>query len=715
MKKLLMLVVGATLLTAGSLRADEGMWLLPLLQKFNIKDMNKEGCKLTAEQIYSINKSSLKDAVVRFGNGCTAEVISSEGLILTNHHCGYGIIQQQSSVDHDYLRDGFWAMDRSQELISEKGASATFLDSIADVTDQIFPELQKTASETERAAKQKEIIDNMLKKYPQSEFTKYAITPLYGGNVYYLFKYTVYPDIRLVGAPPSSIGKFGADSDNWMWPRHTGDFCLFRIYADKNGKPANPSAENVPLRPKNYFKISLQGVQEGDYAMVMGYPGRTYRFMTSWEVDNMIKANNVRIDVRGVRQSIWMKDMQADQKTRIQYSSKYAGSSNFWKKSIGMNETFEKLGVVERRTEDEKAFTSWVNQKPERVAKYGEALSYIEKSVKERQQRQLALQYMSECLSGTEVVGFAGIATMALSAPANNEDKSAAERRENAKISLLRSYKDYNPTLDQKTAQAMFPIFMKNVPKEYWPDFFKTIETDYKGSVGWYVSEMFSSSIFTNEEKCKAFMQNPGSDLMEKDLAAKTYKSIAEIREKLTKESKPMDELYEKGARLYIAGLLEMNQGKPIYPDANGTMRLTYGTVKSYEPRDGVKYEYYTTLTGVMEKENPNSWEFVVPAKLKELYKAKDFGQYAMKNGQMPLAFIFNGDITGGNSGSPVLNAKGEIIGTAFDGNWEAMSGDIIFETELQRCINVDIRYTLFIIDKFAGASHLVKEMTLVK
>lgn len=710
MKQFFLALAGAMLLAIGSLKADEGMWLLPLLEKMNIRDMKKAGSQLTAEQIYSLNKSSLKDAVVRFGNGCTGELISSEGLLLTNHHCGYGVIQQHSSVEHDYLQDGFWAADFSQEIVSP-GLTVTFLDKIEDVTSRILPELDKTANEADRSKKYNELVELIQKEYPDNEFTRVTILPLYGGNVFYLFQYTIFKDVRFVGAPPSSIGKFGADTDNWMWPRHTGDFSLFRVYATKDGKPSNPSPDNVPYKPKNYFKVSLKGIQEGDFAMVLGYPGRTYRFMTSYEVDELTNTNQVRIFTSGIKQDVWMNAMRADQKTRIQYASKYAGSSNGWKKSIGMNETFTKLGVVERRVQQEKAFTDWVNENAERKMKYGEALSLIEKAVTDRQEAQLIQQKTAACLLGIELVGIASrVADIYKEDPAKVAEATVRK-------TLQDFYKDYNVALDKKLAQTFLPAYVELVDENKRPDIFSTtIAKNYNNDLDRYVNDLFNTSIFASEAKALEFIKNPNLDLLNNDMAVQMAKSIAKMNEQLLKEKvAPARELHSKGTRLYIAGLMDMNGGKSMYPDANGTMRLTYGNVKGYQPRDAVQYSYYTSLTGVMEKEDVNNWEFIVHSKLKQLYQERNFGQYGMKNGQMPVNFIFNGDITGGNSGSPVLNGKGELIGIAFDGNWEAMSGDVLFEPELQRCINVDIRYTLFVIDKFANAQRLINEMTIVK
>lgn len=721
MKKVFVLAIGMLILFNTNLRADEGMWLLPLLEKFNIKDMKKAGCQLTADQIYSINKSSLKDAVVHFGGGCTAEIISSEGLLLTNHHCGYGQIQRHSSVEHDYLRDGFWAKNKNEELTCE-GLTVKFLERIEDVTSRILPELEKTANEEERKKRfeelAKEITDplTLLADSVPNKFVDARVAPLYGGNTYYLFVSKVYRDVRFVGAPPSSIGKFGADTDNWMWPRHTADFAMFRVYADKNGNPAEISEDNVPYRPKNYFKVSLKGVQEGDFAMIMGYPGRTFRYMTSYELNELVKTNDLRVTIRGARQDVWQRDMQSDQKIRIQYSNKYAGSSNYWKNSIGMNKALEKLNVISTRQKGEAAFKKWANENPQRKVAYGDALDLIAQAVSKRENAKLNQLIISESILRIEVIGAANTLGFGMYEAYQKNDTAAISKAiKESKEKSVNYFNDYNLATDIKTAQVILPLYVEFTKKENRPDFFQTVESDYNNSMGWYITDVISNSMFASQDKFNAFIANPNLSDLEKDPAMKTLLSINTKVDELKKELDPADELYAKGFRMYMAGLMDMRKGKATYPDANGTMRLTYGNVKGYSPKDGVDYEYYTTLAGVMEKEDPNNWEFIVPDKLKELYKNQDYGQYGLKNGTQPVNFIFNADITGGNSGSPVLNGKGEIIGLAFDGNWEALSGDVLFEPELQRCINVDIRYVLFIIDKYAGATHLVNEMTIVR
>jgi len=685
------------------------MWMLPLIQKLNSKKMTEMGFKLSAKDIYDINNSSLKDAVMHFGGGCTAELISKEGLVLTNHHCGYGSIQKLSAVDHDYLQNGYWAKNRDEELPA-KGLTVTFLDRFEDVTKAVT---EAVAAANEPKAKEdalKTISDQLaVKAVGGNKYLKGRVVSFFGNNQYYLVITKTYSDVRFVGAPPSSIGKFGADTDNWMWPRHTGDFSMFRIYVDKENNPAEYSKDNVPYKPKKFLTISLKGVNQNDPAMVIGYPGRTNRFMTSFEVKETSEITNaVTILVRGVRQGILMTDMEADPKIRLQYSNKYAGSSNFWKKAIGMNETFEKLKVNERRAAEEKSFTEWVSANPSRIEKYGNALADVKSAIEGRAKLQLILKYYTEALSPIELT------TAALRFGPQAEKPSEDDRggRPVILITPVDFYKDYNASTDKKVAVAMIKLFREKVPAADLPDFYKTIDADYQGKADAYVEAIFNQSVFVSEEKLKAALAGDKKEIAS-DPAFVAANNISAALVKYNREIEKYRTQYAKGQKLYIAGLLEMKAGQAIYPDANSTMRLTYGRVLSYSPKDGVTYENVTTLDGVMQKENPKNWEFVVPAKLKELYNAKDFGQYAMKDGRMPVAFLTNNDITGGNSGSPVMNGSGELIGTAFDGNWESMSSDIIFEPSLQRCINVDIRYTLFIMDKFGGAGYLLNEMKI--
>ena len=716
MKKLFIAVVSIFLVFNINVKADEGMWLLSLVQQLNIEKMNEMGCELTAEEIYSVNNTSLKDAIVIFGGGCTGELISDKGLVLTNHHCGYGAIQQHSTPEQNYLDDGFWAMTMEEE-IPTPGLAITFLIRIEDVTDQINEVFTDDMNELERQDTAYATGKIIAEKATEDTHYDARVQSFYGGNKYYLLIYEKFTDIRMVGAPPSSIGKFGADTDNWMWPRHTGDFSMFRIYADKDNKPAEYSEDNVPYKPKHHLPVSLKGVEKNDFAMILGYPGGTDRYMTSWEVENTINVENAnRIYVRGIRQELLLEDMLADEAVQIKYASKYSGSSNYWKNSIGMNKALKRLKIVDKKKLEEEAFTKWVNENTGRKEKYGEALNLIKTSVEGKKEASHVTQYIIESLyRGTELISIAYSISRYEADLASDSTEDVEKAISEIKEKARKFYKNYNAPTDQKVAKAMFKIFSKNVEKKHQPEIFNTIESKYKNDFGKYIDDLYAKSIITDSVKLFAFLEKPSAKKLAKDPAIIASKSIIDKYYELFNEIEPLYADFDKGHRLFVGGIMEMNDGKPMYPDANFTMRLTYGEILDYYPMDAVHYDYITTLKGVMEKEDPDNWEFVVPEKLKELYLNKDFGQYALPTGEMPVAFLSTNDITGGNSGSPVINGKGEIIGTAFDGNWEAMSGDIVFEPELQRTISVDIRYTLFIIDKYAGAKRLIEEMTIVK
>ena len=704
MKKLLTVLM-AFAAFIGKAKADEGMWLLPLIEKMNGKAMQEVGCELTPKQIYDINHTSLKDAIVQFGGGCTGEIISANGLLVTNHHCGYGNIQKLSSVEHDYLKDGYWAMNNSEELPCE-GLTVKFLESMSDVTN-VIKKAQKGGEEAVKEAIAK--LEREAEK--ANPHCKATVTSFYDTNVYYLIIYKIYRDVRFVGAPPSSIGKFGADTDNWMWPRHTGDFSMFRVYSAPDGTPADYSPENVPLKAKNHLKISLKGVQEGDYTMIMGYPGRTTRFQTSPELKFQIEQNDVRIAARTLRQSVLLEDMLADPKVKIQYASKYSSSSNGWKKWQGMKLAFDKLGIIARAEQEEADFQEWVNANKKRQARYGTAVADLKAAVEAGREANLAATVATESIYKIELpVIAATMRNLFKTELKSTNDTTAA--LEAAYEKMLGEYKDYSVSTDRKVAKAMLKFYKENAAPENYPtglgEDFATMDIDA------YVDRLFDNSVFCSAESLKAAMDKDGVKIFE-DPAYIAAKSLVNKTYDLHQLSGKSNGELAAARQNYTAGLLEWKDGQPSYPDANFTMRLTYGTVKGYSPKDAVVYRYYTTLDGVMEKEDPNNWEFVVPGKLRELWENEDFGQYAMADGKMPVAFLSNNDITGGNSGSPIMNSRGELIGLAFDGNWESMSSDVMFEPDLQRCINVDIRYVLFIVDKFGGAGWLVDEMDIVR
>ena len=674
------LLTALTAIAAPKARADEGMWLPSLIGE-RIDDMRAKGFRLTAEDIYSVNEASMKDAVVLFNGGCTGELISPEGLLVTNHHCGYGAIQGHSTVEHDYLTHGFWARDRSEELPNE-GLWVRRLVRMEEVTDRL------AAGET---------AEKICEEAAEKGRYRTAIEQMYYGNQQFLFVYEQFDDVRLVGAPPSSIGKFGGDTDNWMWPRHTGDFSMFRIYAGKDNRPAEYSTKNVPYRADEYLRISLDGYDEGDFAMIMGFPGSTQRYMTSYEIDRMLTITNPqRIFIRGERQAILKEDMAASAKVRIQYASKYAQSSNYWKNSIGKSRGIRRLDVKGRKQEQEAAFTAWAAKNTLPTEGYSNALNLIRESVEETAPYFASSQYLSEAIGrSVEILAPARLAV----------SKKGGELTE----ALKAFYKDYNMPTDRRVAKRMFRIVGENC-KELPSVFAEVIGKRFGGDTDAYVDYLYDNSVFADERKALAAAA-AGTDVSN-DPAVLLNKSYTAKMRELAAAQLAGKRKFADGQRLYIAGLMRMQPNKAWASDANFTLRLTYGRVLPYDPADGIHYNYYTTLKGVMEKENPqNPTEFTVPARLKELYAAKDFGRYANERGELPVAFLADCDITGGNSGSPVMNAKGALIGLAFDGNWEAMSGDVAFEPELQRTIAVDVRYVLFVIDKFAGAGWLLDEL----
>ena len=690
MKRLLTLV--ALLSICFSAIADEGMWLLPYIKKMNEKDMKEHGCKLKAEDIYSAKKSSLKDAIVIFGSGCTGEIVSRNGLLFTNHHCGYEAIQKLSSVEHDYLNDGYWAMNYSEELPAE-GLSVKFVRHIFDVTEDIMGTVPSTAGQEEYEkivdANKEALIAQLEVRHPGMLVT---IPGFFGGNQFFAFIYEEYTDVRLVGTPPSSIGKFGGDTDNWMWPRHTGDFSVFRVYAGKDNRPAEYSEDNVPYKAQKWLDVSLDGIEEGDFGMIMGFPGFTERYKTSFEIDYMLEVENPqRIYVRGERQAILRKAMDADQAVRIKYASKYAQSSNYWKNSIGMSRGIEKLNVKAKKEAQEAEFQAWADANTLPEEGYIDALRLIAESQTDAKVENATIHYLYEAfLNSVELI----------------EPLFGVDDYE-------QFYKDYDADVDRAVAKRMFQIYREN--NDILPDIYDKIDSEFEGDSDKYVDWLYDNSFFTSLDKFITVAQAENrEELFAADPALELASSLFVLYRALVENVTAAENKFGEGHRKYIDGLMKMNPTKAWASDANFTIRLTYGNVLPYSPADGVIYKHYTTLDGVMAKEDPsNPVEFTVPERLKELYHAKDYGRYADKDGNMPIGFLVNCDITGGNSGSPVLNAKGQLIGLAFDGNWEAMSGDVAFEPELQRTIAVDIRYVLFIIEKYGNAKWLVDELTI--
>lgn len=708
--------------------ANEGMWL-PLLLGRNYEDMKAHGLQLTPEQIYDVNNGSLKDAIVSFGGFCTGEIISSQGLILTNHHCGYGQIQSHSSTEHDYLTDGFWAYEKSQELPNE-GLFVRFLVRMEDVTNRVLNELNDDMSEDERRAAIAAIGKTIAAEATEGNEYDANVQTFFHGNEFYLFVYETFRDIRLVGAPPSSVGKYGGDTDNWMWPRHTGDFSMFRVYTDKDGNPAEYAEDNIPLSPKHYLPVNIAGVEDGDYTMVMGYPGSTDRYLTSWGVKEQIELYGPAVvRVRDLKLEVMKKYMDADAATRIQYASKYARVSNYWKYYIGQTEQLQSNKVFAKKKALEDRFAKWVNADESRKAKYGEVLDMFAKAYAANAAGVESGVYAREAgITGPEIAlqgfrlsrlmtAYFGAVAGAEKAESDEAKAEMLERAKTIKASILDDatgfYKDYNAQLDEEMTAAMMGLYFQDIDKAQHPEILTAVADSFNGDFKAYAKKLFSTSILASAEKFEAFLNDPQDSILQADMGVALGKGMYSAYVGANDDGGTADQL-DKAYRLFTAGLRQMDPNINYYPDANSTMRLTYGTVGSYDARDAVHYKHFTTAEGILEKKDNSNPEFVVPDKLEGLIDNKDYGRYANAAGELPVCFIHNTDITGGNSGSPVINARGELIGTAFDGNWEAMSGDINFEPEIQRTISVDIRYTLFIIEKYAGATNLIEEMTIV-
>ncbi len=735
MKRIISLLL-AVLLIFSSVRADEGMWLLSLIGK-NYQQMKALGFKLTPEDIYSINHSSMKDAVAAMNHGmCTMELVSPKGLLLTNHHCGYHAIQQLSTLENNYLRDGFWARSYEEEL-PVPGMTAWFLVRMEDVTDKIMSELNDDMSEAERDAIIRKVSQRLVKEATEGTDYEAEVKEMFDGNQYFLFVYRVYKDIRLVGTPPEAIGKFGGDVDNWMWPRHTGDFSIFRIYTAPDGSPAEYSPENVPMESKYYLPISLKGIQEGDYAQIMGFPGSTSRYLTTWEVKNvMTHENAIRIKVREQKLNILKSYMDKDPKIRLQYASKYASSSNYYKYSIGQNRDLKRLKVIKERKKVQKEFMKWVNADKERKERYGKALDMIRESLKKSADLDVAQNYWFEAIYlGPEIIREALHVMRAINPQASNDEIKQA--KEELLDYANEFFENYNAQVDEDLLVNLFQLYKENVDKKYYPSVFQDIEE--KGGFKAYADKLYKESFLTDKDRFIKVVENLDPQEIMSDPGMQLAQSVLNTYFEIQSLKQDYDDQRRKGRRLYMEGYMAMMKEKDpnylFYPDANSTERLTYGTVKgyyhekdpdfytttdSYDPNTQY-FKPFTVIETYLEKEEhykgtPYEKDFTVPDKLRKLIETKDYGQYAdPKLGTIVTCFLTDNDITGGNSGSPVINGNGELIGLAFDGNWEAMSGDIEYDEDLQRTICVDIRFVLFIIDKYGGAQRLIDEMKIVK
>ena len=684
-----------------------------LIKRLNIADMQANGLNLTAEELYDINNASIKDAIVSLGGFCTGEIISDQGLMLTNHHCGYDAIRSHSTVENDYLTDGFWAMTREEER-TNPGLTAAILVRMEDVTDKVLAELTDDMTEAQRAAKAREVGAALAKEATEGTKHNAYVRSFFHNNEYYLFVFNTYKDVRLVGAPPSSVGKYGGDTDNWMWPRHTGDFSMFRIYADVEGNPADVSADNVPLTPKHHLPVSLNGVQEGDFSMVFGFPGSTDRFLTSTGIEQAINLYNPTVvEIRAQKLAIMKEAMDADDAVRIALASNYASTANYWKYFIGQTEQLKKNRVKTKKEAIEATYLAWANADESR-AEYAGALDLLDEAYAETDATVKGQVYLMEGgIRGASLPLYAFRLNRMLGALESSEELE--EDKQNVLEYATDHFSEYQADVDRKLAQALWGMWMENVPTDQQPSIFAEVRDSMGGDLSVLVNDVYDNSIYASKEALEAWLETMDFDALGEDQGGKVASSFIAAYFASQGGNAEVSEKMEKGYRLFTDGLRQAMPEKVFAPDANSTLRMTWGVVGSYDPQDAVHYDYVTTLDGVMQKEDPTNDEFIVPARLKELYNAKDYGQYADENGDLIVNFISNNDITGGNSGSPVINGDGELIGTAFDGNWEAMSGDIFFEDQLQRTISVDIRYTLFIIDKYAGASHLIDEMTIVK
>jgi hypothetical protein len=718
-KRLLTLLLLVTIFFPYILKSDEGMWIPILIEKYNIKLMQEKGFKLTAEDIYSINRASMKDGIVIFGGGCTGELISADGLLITNHHCGYGQIQEHSSLEHDYLTNGFWAMSRDQEL-TNPGLTVTFLKFMEDVTDRVMKGVTEGMDASEKDKLMNANISEIRSKAVEGTGYSATVRPFYMGNQYFLIVNETYRDVRLVGAPPSAIGKFGGETDNWIWPRHTGDFSLFRVYANKENKPASYSKDNVPYKPAFHFPISLKGVKEGDFTMVFGYPGSTSEYVPSYHID-MVKnyINPKMIAIRTKMIGIMESAMATDPLIRIQYSAKKAGMANSWKKWIGELQGLEKMNTIGKKQEYEERFAKWVAEDKARVSTYGKILPSYRDLYTSLRDYSLVNSYTMEVLRGTEILGFArNLKSLADQYVENASEDNIKKTKERLIAGAKDYFKNYNMETDRKLFVAVMTMYGENIDQKWLSPEYVKFKARIKGDFEGFAAKAYPKSAFSDEARYTAFVNNFTKTSVEKLNKDPFYILGTDANDFISKnvrgEVMRISSEIQQLNKLYMAAQMEFEKEKLFYPDANSTLRVAYGEVKGYRSRDAVYYTHYTTLRGIMEKDNPEIYDYDVPAKLKELYKNRDFGRYT-QDGEVPVCFIANNHTTGGNSGSPVINAEGHLIGVNFDRAWEGVASDMAFNPEQSRNISLDIRYALFLIDKFAGAGYLLKEMTIVE
>ena len=709
MKKILAIFTLASIMCINA-KADEGMWLPSLISQ-RIADMQEKGFRLDAEDIYSINQASLKDAVVLFGRGCTGELISAEGLLLTNHHCGYSQIQYHSSVEHDYLKDGFWAMSRAEEL-PNPGLSVSFLERMDDVTERVLEGYTPDMTEDQRVAIVKKNSEAIISEaVAAGNGLRATVEALYYGNQYFLFLYRQYDDVRLVGAPPSSIGKFGGDTDNWVWPRHTGDFSMFRIYADKDNNPAPYSKDNVPYKPKKFFRISTKGVQEGDFTFIYGFPGRTQEYIHSEGVRYIEEIGDPhKINLRTLRLDIMSKHQTQSQKVRIQYSSKHASVANAWKKWQGEVKGIKKMKTVQKKQEFEKDFINW-----SKGGEFDGVVEKIERLYAELEPYNYATDYYNETVRTVEISNLAmSIARLFLS---GHEDLVTFDT-EKAAATMASFYKDYYLPIDKECFIAVMNEYEKNMPEEFKPEYYKVRFAEF-GSIEAWAEHIFTNSIFADQQKAAALtaedvdavLRDPATEFLNEFLIW-YYSDILPVTEKLNQELQLAYRDYMRGQMVYCR---TQRVPKAFYPDANLTLRVAYGHIKGYSPADGTYYRPSSTIKGIMEKDNPDIFDYNIPQRLRDIYAQKDYGRWADATGEVPVCFIATNHTTGGNSGSPVINADGDLIGLNFDRVWEGTMSDIVFDPEICRNISLDVRYVLFTIDKVADADHLLDEMVFVE